>query len=303
VQPPQGRLTLASAIPVMATTQAAKTTIYYTPYVGNSVPIYDGTNFIMTSIGSEISVATTDTTKSPAAIGANKVNDWFVWNDAGTVRVGHGPDWTNDTTRSAGTALTMVNGILLNNAAITNGPAALRGTYVGTTRSNGSSQLDWIFGTRGSATTGVAGFFGVWNTYNRVDVTSMVGDGTASWTYNTNAWRSANNSTTNRHSFVSGLAEDGISAEYEVPATASTSNAQVGIGLDATNALATNCSAGAMLGTSILNMLAKLSAAPQLGFHFVQAIEMNLVANGTNQFYSNGTNAVYQAGFHFQFRM
>lgn len=151
ISPPQGRLTLQSLTPVMTITQAAKTTIYYTPQVGNLIPLYDGTNFVMTSIGTEISALTTDATKSPAAIGASKVNDWFVWNDAGTIRLGHGPDWTNDTTRSAGTALVMVNGIRLNSAAITNGPAAQRGTYVGTTRSNASSQFDWIVGATNTA--------------------------------------------------------------------------------------------------------------------------------------------------------
>jgi hypothetical protein len=109
---PQGTgLTLVTATPVMTTTQSAKTTIFYTPYHGNLVPIYDGTNMVPTAVA-EISVATTDTTKSPAAIGASKVNDWFVWSDAGTIRIGHGPDWTSDTARSAGTALVMVNGIL-----------------------------------------------------------------------------------------------------------------------------------------------------------------------------------------------
>jgi hypothetical protein len=58
--------------------------------------------------------------------------------------------------------------ILLNSVAITNGPAASRGTYVGTTRSNGSSQLDWIVG--GSASGGTAAFLWVWNAYNRVTV-------------------------------------------------------------------------------------------------------------------------------------
>ena len=93
----------------------------------------------------ERSVATTDTTKNPAAIGISKVNDWFLWNDAGTMRLSHGPDWTNDTTRSAGTALVMVDGIWLNNAAITNACAASRGTYVGTTRSDANSKLIWNF--------------------------------------------------------------------------------------------------------------------------------------------------------------
>jgi hypothetical protein len=91
-------------------------------------------------------------------MGASKVNDWFVWNDAGTIRLSHGPDWTSDTARSAGTALVMVNGILLNNVGITNGPAASRGTYVGTTRSNASSQIDFIIGGTGAG--GVAVFIG-----------------------------------------------------------------------------------------------------------------------------------------------
>jgi hypothetical protein len=139
--PPQGRMTLLTATPVMISTQSAKTTIYYTPHVGDMIPLYDGTSMVPTQF-SELSIATTDTTKNPAAIGASKVNDWFVWNDNGTLRLSHGPDWTNDTTRSTGTALVRVNGIWLNNASITNGPAATRGTYVGTTRSNASSQLE-----------------------------------------------------------------------------------------------------------------------------------------------------------------
>ncbi len=121
VSPPQGRLTLASGVPVMTTTQSAKTTLYYTPYKGNRIPVYNGTEMVPTAFP-ELSVATTDTAKSPAAIGVGKVNDWFVWSDDGTLRLSHGPDWTDDTTRSAGTALTMVDGVLLNNASITNTP-------------------------------------------------------------------------------------------------------------------------------------------------------------------------------------
>ena len=42
IWPPQGRLTLQSGVPVMMSTQSAKTTLIYTLYVGNQVPIYDG---------------------------------------------------------------------------------------------------------------------------------------------------------------------------------------------------------------------------------------------------------------------
>jgi hypothetical protein len=93
---PQGRLTLQTVTPVMTTTQSAKTTIYYTPYHGNQIVIYDGTNMVPTTFA-EISVLTTDTTKNPAAIGASKVNDWFVWTDGDAAPEAHGP--TGRTTR------------------------------------------------------------------------------------------------------------------------------------------------------------------------------------------------------------
>jgi hypothetical protein len=251
----------------MITTQSAKTTIYYTAYSGDQVPIYNGSSWTMTPItGGEISVLTTDTTKNPAAIGASKVNDWFIWNDAGTIRISHGPDWTDDTTRSAGTALVMVNGILLNNASITNGPAASRGTYVGTTRSNASSQLDWIYGTIASG--GTAGFFGVWNAYNRRLVESLSGNSADSWVYASITIRSANNSGTTRHSFVSGLAEDMFYAEYGIMAAGAGS--ELGIGYDVTNAFSSR--QGVNYTTDGCTVVGSHSTTA-LGFHFFQACE------------------------------
>jgi hypothetical protein len=44
-KPPTGRLTLTSGTPVMASEAAAQTTIYYTPYTGAMLPIYDGTGW------------------------------------------------------------------------------------------------------------------------------------------------------------------------------------------------------------------------------------------------------------------
>lgn len=166
---PQGRITLASGTPVMAASQAGATTVYYTPAVGNMVPIYDGTNMVPTAFA-ELSQATTDTTKSPAAVAATKVYDLFVWDDSGTIRCTRGPAWTNDTTR--GYTLTEVGGILLNTSTITNGPAASRGTWVGTIRSNASSTIDFKLGDTGSG--GVPAELMVWNVFNRVEVGALV---------------------------------------------------------------------------------------------------------------------------------
>lgn len=288
--PPQGRLTLQTATPVMTTTQSAKTTIFYTPYVGNQMPIWDGTTMTPTTFA-ELSVATTDTTKSPAAIGVSQVNDWFVWNDAGTLRLSHGPDWIDDATRSAGTALVRVNGILLNSVSITNGPAAQRGTYVGTTRSNTSSQLDWIYGT--TAASGTAGFFGLWNCYNRQQTISVSSDTTDSWTYASTTWRVANSATlTMRCSFVSGLGEDCLMARYGLRLTPGAGACGIGIGLNVTNTF-TNAT-GAIAGADTVFEVV-LAANPPSGFNFVVPVE---AANTSSTFFGDaGLPNLYGNGF------
>jgi hypothetical protein len=300
--PPQGRVTLQTLVPVMTTTQAAKTTIYYTPYAGNKVPIFDGTSMVMTTFA-ELSVATTDTTKSPAAIGASKVNDWFVWNDAGTVRIGHGPDWTSDTARSAGTALVMVNGILLNNAAITNGPAASRGTYVGTTRSNASSQLDWKYGT--AANPPGETWFGVWNAYNRVAVAAFCGDTTSNWT-STNVTPHAANAAgsasglTFRASFITGLSEGSSLGIYSTHSALNTSTGgTIGIGYDSTSVFSTSGSAQASSTTLQSAVTAEIALTPAIGWHFMQALEAATIA-GTAAFYGAFQQSMSKLFFSYQ---
>ncbi|MGE0022749.1 MAG: DUF2793 domain-containing protein [Hyphomicrobium sp.] len=170
---PGGRLTTQSGVPVMVTTQSAKTTIYYTPYQHRFVPLYDGARFVATDIGGELSQATTDTTKSPAAVANNDNYDLFVWDDGGTYRCTRGPKWSDGSgsatvrgTGSGSTELERVQGVLVNKHAISNGPAAQRGTYVGTVRSNGSAQIDWII-------SGTGAMLGVWNAYNRAPVSAQ----------------------------------------------------------------------------------------------------------------------------------
>lgn len=277
--PPQGRLTLQTATPVMTTTQAAKTTILYSPYIGNVVPIWDGTKMVMTTF-TELSVATTDTTKSPAAIGANKCNDWYVWNDAGTIRLGHGPDWTNDTTRNAVAAIPQrLGGLWVNNLSITNGPSPFFGTYVGTTRSNASSQLDWIYGA--SAVGGGAAFLGVWNCYNRVNVATTVIESAASWS-NVYGYRPLNASTNNRVSAVFGLSEDMINVVVNAGGTAgSTFWVGVNIGFNSTSTvLAGSVYSGAYSPAGYSPLISWFSGMASLGFNYWQALEYSTQAGG-----------------------
>ena len=298
---PQGRLTLTTATPVLTGTVSGATTVYYTPYLGLYVPIYDGTRFINTSTGGELSQATTDSTKSPAAATTNSNYDVFVWNDGGTIRATRGPAWSSATARGTGagtTELERVSGVLVNKVAITNGPAAQRGTYVGTIRTNGSSQVDFITG--GSAAGGTAAVFNIWNAYNRVEVYGLTQDSTTSWSYNSTTLRTANSSSTIRASFVSGLAEDLASGEwYCVSGGASPNTAVIAIGYDSTTV------ASGKLGYSAVGVNASVNATystTALGFHYMQALE-STNTGGSVTFYGSGTGAFAANAFTFRFRM
>jgi hypothetical protein len=275
---PQGRLTLTTAVPVMTSDTTGQTTVYYTPYTGNLIPLYNGTNFVLYDF-TELSQATTDSTKSPAAVTTNSNYDVFVWVDSGTLRATRGPAWTSDTARGTGagtTELERVNGLWVNKVAITNGPGAQRGTYVGTIRTNGSSQVDYDFGGTGAG--GAAAVIGVWNCFNRVDVYAAVHDSTDSWTYGTATWRSSNNSTAMRVSMVRGLNEDGVECSFSqnLQTTAAGAVGVIAIGLDSTSSptgvrLVPNQTA------SVRNaMFALYSGIPGLGFHFLQALEYSV---------------------------
>lgn len=279
---PQGRITLTSGTPVLTSTVSAATTVYYTPYVGNLVPIYDGTNIIPTAIA-ELSIV----------LGSNWTTnsnwDVFIASDSGTIRACTGPAWTSDTGRGTGagtTELERISGLLLNkvtltcryNNTTTFSVAADRGTYIGSLRSGSAGQTNYIFGAAASG--GTAGLFGVWNMYNRVEVTTTTSDTAASWTYTSAAARPSDNSTSNRFSFIMGIAEDGASVLFtqRISTTVGAgSSANVGFGLDSTTTFsAASLGAGGGVAAAFNGALtAQAALAPQLGFHFVQALEQS----------------------------
>ncbi|CAB5222738.1 hypothetical protein UFOVP374_29 [uncultured Caudovirales phage] len=284
---PQGRLTLTTAVPVTTSDVTAATTLYYTPYQGDKVPIYDGTSFTATTF-TELSQATTDSTKSPAAVAASKVYDIFVWNDSGTIRCTRGPAWTNDTTR--GYTLTLTNGIFLNTSLITNGPAALRGTFVGTVYSNASSQLNDSAAKRH-----------VWNAYNRVTKSMACATETAnSWSYATATIRQANANTANQLDYVCGAAEDCVTARAD-SSYANDSAGEftgIGIGVDSTTAFVTNslmAFAQIAAANTTVTQQASWNGVPGVGRHFITWLERGSGA-GTNTWYGDRGLAYVQSG-------
>lgn len=278
---PGGRLTLTSATPVLTGDVTGATTIYYALYGNDRIPVYDGTNWLSCPFTELSNITTNSATGNagPAAVGASSVYDLFVWsstNNCSNLTLTRGPAWTNDTTRAAGTALTRLNGVWMNNASITNGPGASAGVYVGTVRSNGSSQIDYKFGS--SAAGGGEAWIGVWNAYNRVVISPRVQDSTASHTYTSGTVRSFDNSATNRISFIRGLNEDGANASFSsrFDTVATGASGGVGIGLDSTSSgSASHLTIVGALNAMTLNTSAIYAGTPGLGFHFLQALEFS----------------------------
>lgn len=294
----QGRLTLASGTPVMTSGVAAATSVKYTPYTGNLVGLWNGSSFVASTF-SELSVATSGLT-------ASNVYDVFIWSNGGTVTETFGPAWTagatagSNTARGSGagsTAIGRVNGVLVNTNALSGGPAAGYGTYVGTVATDGGgATVSWGLGS--AAAGGGAAVLNVWNTYNRVTVSPNVNDTTASHTYVSTTYRAWDNSATNRITFVVGVLEDGVLAQAACAASSSAAagSQTIGLGLDSASAVAAGSVAIAQQSSAAgfnANPSTSYGGLPGLGAHFLQLLE---AGDGTRTATFNGaTQMTYTA--------
>lgn len=285
--PPQARLTLTSATPVTTTDVVGATAHFCTPYLGYTVPITtDGVNFASMPF-SELTQATTDATKSPAAVGNNSVYFVILWSDNGTLRCTRSPAWTSDTNPGAGAGTAEVDFTTkfpTNKWAITNGPGANLGLVLGAERSNGSAQL-----------IDSQAFRWVSNIYIPVPRPMVVSDPTPSYTYTTNTFRQCDGTADNELDFLSAFS--GSLIEAWAVSSFSNSNTLVkavtGIGLDqaTTNNATITTTAASAIANGINPIVAAYHGYPGLGRHFLACIEKS-AATGTTTWFTNSQDAV-----------
>ncbi len=160
----QGRLTLESGVPVSITDQTAKTSVYFTPFNGNRIAVYDGTRWKLYAF-SELTLAL-------GTITSGKNYDVFVYDNAGTLTLELSAAWTNDSTRAD--AITTQDGIHVKNGATTRRLlGTIRTTSTTTTEDSKAKRF-------------------VSNLYNRLR-RSLYISSTSSHTYNSTTWRGWNN--------------------------------------------------------------------------------------------------------------
>lgn len=191
-----GRLTTETGVPVSTGDRTTQGTLYFTPYKGNRVSLYDGTRWRLYSF--------TERSLALSGLNSGRPYDAFLYDNAGTLALEF-TSWTNDTTRA--TALTTQDGVLVKTGATTR-------RYLGT-----------FYTTSATATEDSATNRYVWNYYHRVRKPLAVREGTGH-TYTTASWREWR-ATTTRCRAVVGVLEDawnftgtGEQAHTDPPTTA-----------------------------------------------------------------------------------
>jgi len=262
-----GVLTLESGVPYSTSDQTAKTSLYFTPYKGNHVSLYNGAAWT--------DVTFTELTLSLSGLTADTNYDVFLDDDGTTLSA---VAWTNGTTRA--TALTLQDGAYVKSGDTTK-------LYLGTFRTTAST---------GQCEDSVLKRY-VWNNYNRKPRRLLIADSTDSWTYNTTTLRSWNNSANNRAQFVIGLSEEPVNLTF-VAASSNSSGAShgTGIGLDSTSARATDSISGGGAHSVALPLTSIYRGYPGIGYHYLQLLEIG-GSVGTTSFYGDaGLTNVFKSG-------
>lgn len=261
----QGRLTLTTAVPVTTADVTGATTIYFTPYGGNCIALYDGANGWKTITFSETSLAL-------GTLTSGLPYDVFGFLNGSTLNT-ELLAWTNGTTRA--TALTLQDGVLSKTGALTR-------RYLGTFYTTSTTQTEDSAAKRF-----------VWNYAQRVPRALYRVESTASWGYNTTTIRQANGSTANQVAVIVGFAEDALHVAVVGMQQYSAGNAaagNTGIGVDSVTAFSTAQLQMATMYSTVLggsteyySTYASYEGIPSVGFHYYAMLEV--AAGATTTFY------------------
>lgn len=272
-----GRITLESGVAISTTNQAAKTTVYFTPFNGNQIGLYNGSSWTVSTF--------TERSASLSGLTADKPYDVFLYDNAGTLTLDL-TAWTSSSARA--TALVLQDGILVKSGATSR-------RYLGTI---------CITATAGQCEDSTK-FRGVFNYYNQVPRSFLAVDTTDSWTYGSTTWRAFNNSSTlgvGQIVLVVGV-EGNLSRfraqGFGIPGTSNKMYVGVGVDSTTTNSAQINNPMGLDGGFSINNanfgVIAEYQGFLSIGRHTISPLESTSSTTAAT-FYGDNGDAKLQSG-------
>lgn len=265
---PSGRLTASSGVPI-TNIDIGTQTLFFTPFEGNTIEIYDGTTYWNKYNFVEVSLTVPNT--------SNTVYDVFAYAVSSAVQLSTAV-WSNTSTRATSSALVSQNGVYVRTGDLTQ-------RYVGTFATGSTSGFvpDTKLQRR------------VFNAYNAVE-RELYFTSSVTWVNSSNIYRPANNNTTYRVDFVYGLQEKFVSINLRCMGAESTGDDGVyspGLALDSITStdplmivqqeLAHVSSFG---GKAIGHGNATWEGYPPLGIHFIQWLERT-TGSGSTQILMN----------------
>lgn len=248
---PGGRLTLESGVPISTSDQTAKTTIYYTPFVHNTINLWDGSNWKPTTFA--------ETSLALGTLTSGKPYDVFGYISGGALAL-ELLAWTNDTTRA--TAVTLQDGRYCKSGDKTR--LLLGSFYTTSTTTTEDSEANRYLA----------------NLYNQFARTLINTTGDAGHTYQSTTVRPYNNNTAHRVNFMSCVAAELVAfgAAY-VNASLAGSAGDIFIGYDSTTASSAAWTAFSNSNLSSVRGAASGGLLALAGAHYVQLLERG---HGTN---------------------
>lgn len=260
-----GRLTLESGVPVSSTDQSAKATIYFTPYKGNTIVLWDGSNWTeYTFIETSLAIGTLASATIP--------NDIFGYQSAGTLTL-EKLAWTNATTRA--TAITIQDGRYCKSGDKTR-------LYLGSFYPSSTTTTEDSYG---GVTTQVGGKRFLFNHYNQEFRSAAVKDTSASYNYSTSTFRQVNAAAGNKVGFMIGTVAhiDAVAQSYMSSSVAC--NVGVGVGIDNTSTTSAQVSGTGASASAGLSLFAHCRGVIGVGYHDIIWLEMGF-GSGTQSWFN-----------------
>jgi hypothetical protein len=236
-----GRLTLASATPIPTSDITGAATLYFTPYKGNQVALFNGSAWAVTSF--------TERSLSLAGLPAGRNCDIFLFLSGSTPTL-EAVQWTSDTARA--TALVLQDGVLVRSGATNR-------RYLGTIRTTNAGQTEDSVRRRF-----------VFNETHPFPRKLLAQEFTYSWVYSPAVWRPANNNTANRVEMVIGTSGALVDLNLAVRMEGTGAGSTHSISYDSTSSAIGDLF---MSCTNNGNVSGHLVHSPAIGYHYYQWVE------------------------------
>lgn len=249
--PTEGRLTIQSGNPINNSNDISGSVIYYTPYLGNKIALYD-------TIESKWKIHSFNEITFPlSGVVANTNYDIFIYDNVGNLSL-ELVSWLNNTSRNIGIAYK--DGLLVQNSNFTK-------RYLGTIRGTGVNSTEDSINRRF-----------IFNAYNSIEKVLSASDSVLH-TYTSGAIRPYRNITTiglTRCEFVQGLSNN-IFIICKSFFTTENFTSHVAIGLDTTSSLNTRSINTTTISfgspASILENSASDLLTVSEGYHYLQLLQ------------------------------